>query len=72
MATFNVQLVNKRKNLDVVIPVGEGQTIYDASLDAGLDLPYSCGTGNCSSCTGKVEDNMPKEPVINIHELARN
>jgi hypothetical protein len=23
-------------------------------------------------CTGKVDDNMPKEPVINIHELARN
>jgi len=58
MATFNVQLVNKRKNLDVVIPVGEGQTIYDGSLDAGLDLPYSCGTGNCSSCTGKVEEGF--------------
>jgi hypothetical protein len=24
-----------------------------------------------SHCTGKVEDNMPNEPVISIHELAR-
>ncbi len=55
MATFTVQLVNKRKGLDVSISVPAEQTIYDASLDAGVELPYSCGTGNCSSCTGKLE-----------------
>jgi 2Fe-2S type ferredoxin len=56
MATFTVQLVNKRKGLDLSIQVPDNQTIYDASLDAGLDLPYSCGTGNCSSCTGRLEE----------------
>ena len=25
-----------------------------------------------SHCTGKVDINMPREPVINIHELVRN
>ncbi len=55
MATYTVQLVNKKRGLDIAIQVPDSQTIHDASLNAGLDLPYSCGTGNCSSCAAKLE-----------------
>jgi ferredoxin len=48
MATFTVRLV-KRKGLDVSISDPAGQTIYDASLDADVELPYGCGTAKCSS-----------------------
>ncbi|MBV6271578.1 CDP-6-deoxy-delta-3,4-glucoseen reductase [Alcaligenaceae bacterium CGII-47] len=43
-----------------VLPEGQtfeqapGQTVLDAALAAGLVLPYSCRTGTCSSCRGKV------------------
>src|SRR5690606_20129471 len=32
----------------------EGQTILDAALSAGYVLPYSCRSGSCSTCKGKV------------------
>ncbi|EWM50090.1 2Fe-2S iron-sulfur cluster binding domain protein [Bordetella holmesii 35009] len=35
-------------------PVEPGQTVLDAALAAGIVLPYSCRTGACSTCKGKV------------------
>uniref|UniRef100_A0A7S2F1N6 Ferredoxin n=1 Tax=Alexandrium andersonii TaxID=327968 RepID=A0A7S2F1N6_9DINO len=32
----------------------EGTFILDQAEDLGIELPYSCRTGQCSICTGKV------------------
>ncbi|MFA7680480.1 MAG: CDP-6-deoxy-delta-3,4-glucoseen reductase [Pigmentiphaga sp.] len=34
--------------------VEPGQTVLDAALGAGVLLPYSCKSGSCSSCKGRV------------------
>lgn len=35
-------------------PVEAGQSVLDAALAAGIVLPYSCRSGACSTCKGKV------------------
>lgn len=37
-----------------VLTVEDGETILDAGLRAGLNLPHSCKGGHCSSCRARV------------------
>lgn len=36
------------------VEVTKGKTILEAGLDAAINLPYSCQTGNCLVCKGKL------------------
>ncbi|HIK53800.1 MAG TPA: 2Fe-2S iron-sulfur cluster binding domain-containing protein [Synechococcales cyanobacterium M55_K2018_004] len=54
MTTYNVRLISKKYNIDITLPVSEDTTILDAAEESGLDLPFSCRSGACSSCVGKI------------------
>lgn len=41
---------------DIQIEVGAQQSILDAMLNAGVNAPYSCKTGQCKSCVVRVLD----------------
>jgi len=54
MATYQVHLINKKRNIDITIPVDEDTYILDAAEEHDIELPSSCRAGACSSCVGKV------------------
>lgn len=51
---YKVQLTNQLEGLNTIIGVRYDDYILSAALEAGIDLPYSCQAGQCSSCLGKL------------------
>lgn len=56
MATYQVRLISKKEGIDTTIEVDDDTTILDAAEEAGIELPFSCHAGSCSSCVGKVTE----------------
>ncbi|MDB5121019.1 MAG: ferredoxin--NADP reductase [Sphingobacteriales bacterium] len=41
-------------NIKTTLEVVKGKSILEAGLDANIELPYSCQTGNCITCKGEL------------------
>jgi ferredoxin len=52
--TFFVTLINEDRGFDKTIKVAEGEYINDAAKRQGIELPYACYAGACSTCACKV------------------
>jgi ferredoxin len=73
--TYSVEI--QHQGSTHTLTVAEDQTILDAAQAAGLDLPYSCSAGVCTTCAaliheGKVDqtDGMGVSPELQAEGYA--
>ena len=45
------------------VPVAEGEAILDAALRAGIDLPFACKGGMCSTCRARLVEGEAKMDI---------
>jgi ferredoxin-NADP reductase/predicted pyridoxine 5'-phosphate oxidase superfamily flavin-nucleotide-binding protein len=78
---FNVSVAKNAKPIKVFLKrskkellVNADETILDAMLEAGINIPYSCKTGDCKTCMVKVLEGNPQhyDNVLSTHDKAKN
>lgn len=53
MTNFKITMVSP-KGVEKIIECADDKYILDTAEDQGMDLPYSCRAGRCSTCTAKM------------------
>ena len=56
MVTYKITLLSEEHDIDTQINCNDDVFILDAAEEQGIELPYSCRAGACSTCAGKVNN----------------
>jgi ferredoxin len=55
-SSYQVRLYNQAEGIDQNIEVPDETYILEAAEEQGMELPYSCRQGICSTCTVKMSE----------------
>lgn len=72
---YEITLFSDEHEIDAVISCNDDTTILEAAEEFGMDLPYSCRAGACSTCAGKLEEgtvDQSEQTFLEDEQLDQN
>lgn len=72
--SFTVRVYNEAENLDVTFSCEPGEYVLEAADRAGFELPYSCRSGGCLTCSGHTKTGtfeLGEQYVLDDDHLAK-
>lgn len=64
MANYKVTFTES----NVTTECSDDKTILEAATEAGLDLPFACQSGVCSTCMMKVQGEVEQEEAVALSD----
>ena len=62
MATYKITIISEIEGVNSTIEVSDDEYILETAEEQGIYFPYSCRTGACSTCVGKISCGKVAQP----------